>query len=184
MSDTVSCWPWTNRPCVCVWNQTCYSCSMLYDDVVISPCPTTLNGADGCVFIMFVECMAGIMMPWTNRSYVYIFVRLNLKVLFVFYAVWGRNLNLVAVLSKYTAMAMMVARLCSLHVWHDVLLALDKQTVRSHMFDFNLKLSFVFDAGWGRDITAQIHYNVDYGRACVHLYSLNIWNGVVLALDK
>ena len=43
---------------------------------------------------------------------------------------------------------------------------------------------FVFDTVWGRNLTVQIHCNVDDGCACVYVRSLNVWNGVVMFLDK
>ena len=144
------------------------------------------NDDGGCVFMWF-ECMergTASCWPWTNSTYVRIDVCLNLELLFVFDAVWGRNLTLMCCQNTLQYWS---CRLCSLNTCHV------EQEVRSYWCVLGFEGVIYYDRCniYMRSQshpemfcpnTLQMHYN---GMTALRLCSLHVWNGIVVfVLDE
>ena len=124
----------------------------------------------------------------TGRTFILaIGVRLNLKMLFVFDRAWGRNRTLLCCLHNYNGDDCCVC-LCSLNIWNGIVLALHEQKVRVYWYGLGFGVcSIQYEAvvwPWCavQANTLQWRWRND---GCVFMLCwLNVWNGVVLALDE
>ena len=190
MNDTVSCWPWTNSSCVCIG--VCLKSNLLFvfdavwwRNLTVMCCPTTLNGADDCVF---VECMAGTM-PWTNRWYVY-FYMCEIKfegVIRVLRSIM-RSQSQPGVLSKYTTMSMTAVMFI---YWLYGMVSRWPWTNRTcvcigvcvwiwRLYSCLIQHEVVISPDW----CTVVQNTTMTIMAVVCSCSLNVWHGVLLALDE
>ena len=177
---TVSRWPWTDRLYVCI--VVCMNLKLLFvfdavrgHNLTLICCPNTLQW--WCSVHVYLRWIYGTVScwPWTNSPYVCIVLCLNLKLLFVFDAVWGRNLTLMCCPNT-------LQWWCSVHVylrWMNGTVSCWSWTNSGYVFIavcLDSNLFFVFDVVWDRNLTliaVQIHYDGDARSA------LNLWNGCV-----
>ena len=174
---------------VCVWIWSCYS---VWGGILVlaccqnkQQCRWRLLCVYVCEFYATVSCW-----PWTNSKCVCIGVQLHLKLLFVFDTIWGHNRALMCCPNTLQCRwrLCVCVRVRALNILcHDVVSSLNEQEVRL----------FVLVCDWIRSCDSCLpQYYEGYSHpavlskyttmtmTAVRLCSLNVWNGVVLALDE